>query len=132
MAEYAARTKISPEKTRLDIEELMKRRGADQFFSGSDSERAILAFRLGGRHIRFLLPFAGCRSDQHLRSRWRALFIVIKAKAEAIDIGILTTEEAFLTETILPDRRTVGEIMLPQVESAYQDGTMPPLLPHYG
>lgn len=132
MPEYANRTTIPAEKTRLDIESLMKRRGADQFFSGSDSERAILAFRLGGRHIRFTLPLGDARNEQHVRSRWRALFLVIKAKAEAIDIGILTTEEAFLSDTILPDRRTVAEVMLPQIESAYTDAKMPPLLPYYG
>lgn len=132
MAEYAARTKVPADKTRLDIEALMRKRGADQFFSGSDRERALLAFRLNGRHIRFVLPLAGMRGEQQIRSRWRALFLVIKAKLEAIDIGITTVEEAFLADTILPDKRTVAEVMLPQIESAYSTGSMPPLLPYYG
>ena len=58
MAEYAARTKIPAERTRLDIEALMKKRGADQFFSGDNGQTAILAFRLRGRHIRFSLPLS--------------------------------------------------------------------------
>ncbi len=131
MAEYASRTKVPADKTRLDIEALMRRRGADQFFSGSDSERAVLAFRLNGRHIRFTMPVHDVRNQQHLRSRWRALFLVIKAKVEAIDIGIMTIEEAFLADTLLPDRRTVSEAMLPQIESAYRDGRMPPLLGYH-
>lgn len=65
MAEYAARTKVPADKTRIDIETMMRRRGADQFFSGADGERALLAFRLNGRHIRFVLPLAGVRSEQH-------------------------------------------------------------------
>jgi hypothetical protein len=65
-------------------------------------------------------------------ARWRALFLVIKAKLEAIDVGILTIEEAFLADTVLPDRHTVAEVMLPQIEGAYTSGTMPPLLPYFG
>jgi hypothetical protein len=132
MAEYAARTKIPADRTRLEIEALMKRRGADQFFSGGDSERAVLAFRLNGRHIRFSLPLADARSEQHRRSRWRALLLVIKAKLEAIDIGILTVENAFLADTVLPDRQTVAEYMAPQIEAAYASGQMPKLLPWHG
>lgn len=132
MAEYAAKTKIPEGQTRLQIEEMMRRRGADQFFSGGDGERALMAFRLGGRHIRFTLPLGDARSEQHRKSRWRALYLVIKAKLEAVDIGILTVEDAFLADTVLPDRRTVSEVMLPQIEDAYRSGSMPPLLPYYG
>ena len=131
MAEYASRTTVPADKTRLDIEAMMKRRGADQFFSGADSERAILAFRLGGRHIRFTLPLGDVRNQQHLRSRWRALWLVVKAKLEAVEIGIMTIEEAFLGDTLLPDRRTVAEAMEPQLQLAYRDGKMPPLLGYH-
>jgi hypothetical protein len=132
MAEYAARTKVPAERTRFEIEAMMRKRGADQFFSGADGQRAVLAFRLNGRHIRFSLPLAGARNEQAVRSRWRALLLVIKAKLEAIDIGILTVEDAFIGETVLPDRQTVAEYMAPQIESAYATGHMPPLLPWYG
>jgi hypothetical protein len=59
MPEYANRTKIPAERTRHDIEALMKKCGADQFFSGDDGKRAVLAFRLSGRHIRFALGQRG-------------------------------------------------------------------------
>ena len=110
----------------------MRKRGADQFFSGADRQRAILAFRVKGRHMRFTLPLDHCGTQQQVNSRWRALWLVIKAKLEAIDIGILTIEEAFLAETLLPDRTTVAETILPQIEGAYTSGKMPPLLPYYG
>ena len=129
---FAKRTKVPADATRLQIEEMMRRRGADQFFSGGDEVRAMLAFRLGGRHIRFMLPLQGCRTRQQVMARWRALWLVVKAKLEAVDIGILTIEEAFIADTVLPDRQTVAEVMLPQVESAYRDGKMPPLLEYHG
>jgi hypothetical protein len=131
MAECQA-PKVPADRTRLQIEDLMRKRGADQFFSGADRERAILAFRINGRHMRFSLPLQDCRTQQHVMARWRALFLVIKAKLEAIDVGILTIEEAFLADTVLPDRHTVAEVMLPQIEGAYTSGTMPPLLPYFG
>ena len=128
---YAARTKVPANRTRLEIEALMKKRGADQFLSGDDGKRAILAFRLKGRQLRFTLPLATARNEQQIRSRWRALLLVIKAKLEAIDIGILTIEDAFLAETVLPDRSTVAEHMAPQIEAAYATGKMPPPLPYH-
>lgn len=133
MAEgYAARTKVPAERTRFEIETLMRKRGADQFLSGEDAEKAVLAFRMQGRHFRFTLPLADTRGAQQIRSRWRALLLVIKAKLEAIDLGIMTIEDAFVGETVLPDRQTVAEYMRPQIESAYATGRMPPLLPFYG
>jgi hypothetical protein len=62
---------------------------------------------------------AEAKGAQQIRSRWRALLLVIKAKLEAVDIGILTAEDAFMAETILPDRQTVAEYMRPHIESAY-------------
>jgi hypothetical protein len=129
---YAARTTVPADQTRLQIEDMMRKHGADQFFSGADNDRAILAFRIKGRHMRFVLPLGDARTKQQVMARWRALWLVVKARLEAIDIGISTLEEAFLAETVLPDRTTVAETMLPQIENAYRSGTMPPLLPYYG
>jgi hypothetical protein len=128
MADYAHRTKVLAEKTRPEIETLMRERGADQFMSGQDNDRAVLAFRLNGRHLRFTLPLGKGLTEQRIRSRWRALLLVIKAKLEAIDIGILTVEDAFLADIVLPGRRTIAEVMRAQIEQAYASGTVPPLL----
>lgn len=91
-----------------------------------------MAFRLKGRHIRFALPLGSKLSKQRIDARWRALWLVVKAKLEAVDIGIISVEDAFLSDTVLPDRQTVAEYMAPQIEAAYSTGNMPPLLPWYG
>jgi hypothetical protein len=129
---YANRTRVPPERTRQEIEELMRKRGADQFFQAADARRVWLAFRINGRHIRFTLPLPERPSEQLIRSRWRALFLVVKAKLEAVDIGITTLEDAFIGETVLPDKQTVAEYMAPQIETTYASGKMPPLLPWRG
>jgi hypothetical protein len=37
-----------------------------------------------------------------------------------------------MANIVLPDGKTVGEFMRPQIESAYRSGQMPPLLPWSG
>ena len=52
-----------------------------------------------------------------------------KAKLEAVESGISTVEREFFYDVVLPDGKTIGEWMAPQLETAYQTGTMPPMLP---
>jgi hypothetical protein len=104
-------------------------------------------FRMGGRHIKFILPMPDPASDeftrtpakrdlrtpaaaeaaweQACRQRWRALALVIKAKLEAVAAGITTVEDEFLAHTVLPDGSTVGEWAKPQLALAYQSAQMP-------
>ena len=123
---------VPVEKTRFEIEAMMRKRGADQFFSGGMEDKAALAFRLNGRHLRFMLPLGPKLTAQQHHSRWRALYLVIKARLQAIDLGIMTIEDAFLGETVLPDKQTVAEYMAPHIEAAYATGQMPKLLPFFG
>ena len=134
---FASRTTVAASTTRDQIVEMMKRAGADAFMFGEEATRATIGFRLKGRYLRFTVPVPqrarrNFDNAQLMRTRWRALWLVVKAKLEAVAIGLVTIEEAFLSETMLPDRQSVAEVMLPQIESAYRDGKMPPLLPYYG
>lgn len=45
------------------------------------------------------------------------------------NLGISTIEREFFYDIVLPDGKTVGEFMAPQIETAYKTGEMPPLLP---
>lgn len=121
---------------------------------GVDETRALIAFEAHGKRVKFILPMPDRNSDEFLftperrlrktkeaqetayqqavRQCWRALVLVIKAKLEAVEIGISEFEEEFLAHIMLPDGSTVGEYMLPQVEQAYRTGVMPPMLPMLG
>jgi hypothetical protein len=66
---------------------------------------------------------------QAIRARWRALFVVVKAKLVAVDSGITTIEREFLADLVLPDGETVGEWLKPQIEEIYATRTLPKLLP---
>jgi hypothetical protein len=148
---YAARTEVSTDKSRAEIERTLMRYGADGFVYGWEGNRAMIAFRMKGRRIQFelLLPdkydkeFLRTPSkgllrtpeqalaawEQACRQRWRALALYVKATLEAVEAGIVTFEDAFIAWTMLPGGASVSTWLQPQIEQAYTSGRMPPLLP---
>lgn len=129
---YAARTEVSVDKSRTEIERTLKRYGADRFAYFTEADRAIVVFEAKQRRIRFDLPVpeaATTKGEQLQRSRWRALLLCIKAKLESVDSKIETFEEAFLAHVVLPDGMTVMHHTQERIESAYKGGEMQALLP---
>ncbi len=147
---YAKDTNVPVEKSKAEIEGILRRYGADRFMSGWGPKCASIQFVVQGRHVKFLLPLPDqndaqfrttperkrVRSpeqqheawEQACRQRWRALALSIKAKLEAVSVGITTFEEEFLAHIVLPDGQTVGNWMSPQIEASYKNGGMPQML----
>lgn len=156
MTRYASRTQVSSEKSKNEIERTLTRYGAIEFLYGTKPEWAVIAFKMVGRQIRFMLPLPDRNSaefteykrgsstwerapeaadklyEQAIRQKWRALALVIKAKLEAVESGITEFEDEFLAHIVLPNGQTMGEFAKPQIEHAYATGKMPPLLGHDG
>jgi hypothetical protein len=151
MSRFAAGTVVTAEKSKFEIERILQRYGATSFASGWQGNRAVIAFEAQGRRLKFVLPLPDRGSkafthdsrstwkrlteaqsqekfDQEVRRLWRALALAIKAKLEVVESGIATFEEEFMAHIVLPNGATVGEWMAPQIDSVYQQGTMPPLL----
>lgn len=147
MAKYAANTAVSSELSRLEIERTLIRYGADQFAYAMQTGKAMIGFVMEGRQVKFILPLpkkedftytdtGRTRTDnsqkevweQASRQRWRALNLVIKAKLEAVECGISSFDREFMADVVLPDGRTVGDFMLPQIEQAYISGRPPMML----
>lgn len=148
MPRYAKDTEVSSSKSRAEIEQTLARYGATGFLYGWMETNAMVAFQMADRHVKFTLPmpprddfrFTPERQsersedqisrefDKAVRQRWRALLLVIKAKLEAVECGITEFDEEFMAHIVLPDGQTVGQWMRPQIEKAYQLGTMPSLL----
>lgn len=153
MSRYAAKTEVPVIKTRAEIEACVERYGADQFLSFTQPGRAIIGFTIENRQVRFNLPLPDKEStdfkvyhrgsvpykrapeqalkawEQACRQRWRALYLVIKAKLEAVETGITCFEDEFLAHIVLPDGKLVGETIKPQIAIAYDTGQVKPLLP---
>lgn len=149
MTRYAAKTSVSSDRSRAEIERTLIRYGASAFSYGWDEGRAVVMFRAYDRHIRFDLPVPDreefrytesqhrWRNDdqvdtafeQGVRQRWRALALVVKAKLEAVEAGIVTFEEEFLAHVVLPNGETAGSWLIPQLDEVYEQGDMPAVLP---
>lgn len=148
---YAASTSVSVEKTAAEIEKLIMRYKADNFARFSGRNEAMIAFEMEKRRILFRLPLPD-RDDarfkrtpgrhvyrspekqieaweQACRSKWRALFLCIKAKLESVEAKIETFEDAFLAHIQMPDGHTVGEHVRPRIAEAYSGQPMQALLP---
>ncbi len=149
MGIHAKDTTVPVEKTRDEIEATLKRYGADQFAYGWDAGSACIGFRAQGRFVKFVLPIpdrddkkfkrnarGGALSltqqtnvfDKAVRQRWRALLLVIKAKLEAVQVGITTFEDEFLSHITLPSGESVGQWLRPQIAEAYRTGKVPSML----
>lgn len=144
---YARNTSVTPERSRAEIEQLVKRYGATAFAYAEQDGTYALIFTLKERRIRFVMrvpaleTFAvtatGRRRSRdaqmteqtsYLASLWRSLVLTIKAKMESVSAGIETFDEAFMPHIVMPDGKTISEHLLPQIEHAYLSGEMPPLL----
>jgi hypothetical protein len=150
---YAAATSVSVEKSRAELEELLRRAGAQKRAVGVDEERgqATIFFVLAARQVRLSIALptietyrfttwrgrqVSCSGDeqrrrweQACRTRWRAMVLLVRAKLEAVALGLTTIEHEFLADILLFDGRRVGEAAAPQLESQYGQGTSSFMLP---
>lgn len=147
MPTYAASTSVSSEASRAEIERTLRRYKATSFMYGWDEDMAVVCFVVNERQVRFHLPMPNPQSrefthtparntlrspkaqaeayEQAVKQRWRALNLVIKAKLEAVEAGIVTFDEEFGMHYVLPSGRTVAEEVLPAMTEAYRLGHMP-------
>lgn len=145
---YASTTDVSPERSRQDIERVVAKYGGDDVVIGTSraQQRALVECLLQGRRLRFTLPLpaedegrfrrtptgrvatqaaAEKAYEQEVKSRWRALLLIIKATLEAVESGIVTAEVGFMPYLVLPNGSTVAEHLLPRVTAAIDAGSIP-------
>jgi hypothetical protein len=130
---YAAKTTVSTDKTRVEIEKLLRKSGATRIGVLTEPRQAGIVFVLNNLHIKFVLPLPdpkAPKADQRMRTAWRGLFLCIKAKMESVTSGIETFEESFLAHVMTPDG-TIYEHLRPRLVEIAK-GTALPLLtgPH--
>lgn len=147
MSGYAAGTAVPLDRSKAEIERMLRRYGCNQFGSGwAQGEKGVsyahVTFKHGSTSIMLALPMPnynelakdgrGHRRNkteldnayaQEERRRWRALCLIIKAKLEAVSTGISTLEREFFSDLVLPDGSTLGDRLIPQLE-AIQNGRL--------
>lgn len=144
---YAARTEVPPDRSRAEIEHTLERYGATDFGYMVAGDVAQVAFKIGANTVRLRLALppvaeftrtptnrvrtaaaARIERDKAIRQRWRALALVVKAKLEAVDAGIVTFEEEWFAYLVLPDGSTVFENAGAPYRQAISTGAAAPLL----
>lgn len=129
---FAEGTTVSVEKTRAEIESLVRKHGATEFAGGYSATEAGLSFVVSGRRVQFSVK-RPLRTDKKLiqkargrvtygapkdaaldkavadeeRRLWRCLLLAIKAKLEIVASGISTFEEEFLAHIVTDNGMTV-------------------------
>ncbi|MCJ2015234.1 hypothetical protein [Methylobacterium sp. J-076] len=149
---YAADTSVPMNRSIDEIRTTVRRYGASEFAHMESDTQAAIQFTMHGRRIMFRLVMPDLRDaafaktetgrdrsasaaetawEQACRSRWRALALVIKAKLEAVAVGIVVFEDEFLANTIPPGTSvTFGEAVREHMRLAHENGSLTPLLPH--
>jgi len=146
MSRYASQTAVSVDRSKTEIERTLDKYGATGFIYGTINNTSTIMFEMNRKRIRFNLPlpdkYESMRSpkgrerklasaqkhhEQNMRQRWRALSLCIKAKLEAVESKITTFEEEFFSHIILPNGKTVGQNLLPHIETMYESGNVPQL-----
>lgn len=146
---YAQGTEVSVDRSQSELRTILRKYGADGLALAEMPTRAVVEFMANERRIRFSIDMPTgeerdiritkggvTRSSTQLKSaiaaeerrRWRALVFVVKAKLEAVESGIVTFEDEFLAQTVLPDNSTVAESIQPGIQRAYVEGHVRPLL----
>ena len=151
MGKYASNTIVSPEKSQAEIQNTLRKYGADRFGTMEEKSKAHVMFSYSGLSIQISITLPE-RSEfeitetgrdrskssiessynQAIRQRWRALLLAIKAKLEAIECGISTIEEEFMAFIIMPDGMPLSSHILPKLQTMVKTGKMPKLLSYGG
>lgn len=149
---YAADTSVPMDRSISEIRTTVRRYGATEFAHMESDEQAAITFTMKGRRILFRLQMPNPKDaeftqtergkvrsasvaeatwEQACRSRWRALALVIKAKLEAVEVGIVVFEDEFLANTIPPGASvTFGEAVREDMRIVHEQRSLTPLLPH--
>jgi len=144
---FAKETDVPVGRSRSELEDMLKKYGADQFASGWETGRARIQFRLEGRTVRLEVPMPTLADvpekngrgrmnrdqrekelQQMERQRWRAIVLLTKARLEACALGIETIETAFLSGFVTPSGQTVGELLRSQLDKVLDGKAQPKLL----
>jgi hypothetical protein len=132
---YAQGTTVSPEKSRMEVDRFLQRRGASSIGVMNDEKMFVVQFQIRAtgssvpRTVRIVVPRAapprrvGVRPNKNAaaaedRRRWRALLLVLRAKFEAIDSGITTLDREFLAHLVTAAGTTIADALEPNLDRA--------------
>ena len=121
---YMGTTRISPEKTAMEIQLVLVASGARQIASDYDQQGKISALRfvieVQGHQLAFALPVRSealvrrLRGDkaQAERTAWRQLLRWTEAQMALIDVGMVRAEEVYAPYLLQASGKTLFETLM--------------------
>ena len=150
MARYAKGTGVSVERSKEEAKRLLMKYGATRYMVMDGSHVASVLFNLHERNLKINIPLpdredeefthttgrkkARSSADSHklwekaCRQKWRVLILLLKANLEAVEIGAVKFDEAFMPYFMTADGYTVAEKFLPTIDKTIKTGKLPKLL----
>lgn len=154
---YAEDTRVPVEKTRIEIDALLSKHGAEKRGIAVDDGggRAQITFVRGELQYRLTIPlptleevktttprppswgrmdaegkarWVRTRWEQRCRSRWRQVLLLLKAKFEAVAMKVATIEHEFMADLVLPGGETLEVALGREIHAALGQGKMPTLM----
>lgn len=138
---YAQTSVIEVERSKADIEFVLKKYNATQFAIGTKGGQSVIVFELEGRKVRMDIPLPDKKEDrfwhtpmrgdrrngaaahkayrQGERAIWRQIYLLIKAKLEAIENKVKTVDEMFLPDLVMKDGKTFKEVAIPAINGKF-------------
>lgn len=146
MSRYAQGTAVPVDRSIAELKANVRRFGAEEFGYVESGTEATVGFVWSGYRVEMSItlpnaddaefatsPSGRLRTDGQIdslvareaRRRWRSLKEVVKILCVAVDDGVLTFEQAFLSHLVLGNGRTVGHTLLPMLQEAKGRGALP-------
>lgn len=141
---YAEGTTVSESKSKVELDELLRKWRASNVAVGGSEHEAIAYFAIAGWHVKFRMAMPteadavkhtpkrrgyyattaqkATWLEQERRRRWRALVLTIKAKLVGVENAVESFEQAFLAHLCLEGGVTVGDTITPQLAEAKKLG----------
>ena len=135
---YVRGASVSCAASQAEIRDMLTAAGADNLRFVSVHGNAGITFSSAGHRFRFVLPVPatvpgtpdpdrGPRPEDSeskalqdaARHRWRQLSLLIRAKLDAVDAGIVTFDEEFLAYVVMPGGGTVFQASAHGIAAAY-------------
>ena len=132
---FAEGTSVPVDRSRSEIERLVRVHGATTFLSAWQKDRFVVIFEMRGKRVRLDVPAPDHKRfntqdkwDREERRRWRVLLLLLKSKLEMVASGDADFDAEFLAYLTLPNGTTVGARVLQDLEATLSGKPMPPLL----
>jgi hypothetical protein len=137
---YAKGTSVSVSSSQQEIGRVLTRYEIDTYRFGQEPGWAVLEFFMAGFPVRIGVPIPPAPTEdkvyngrtgrwvqtrpkweQDVKERWRGLVLLLKANLEAVEMGLVSVEQAFMPFLVLKDGRTLGDVALPTIREQVKE-----------